>query len=397
MLISLSALLSQFILLCCASIMLGVAMVSMNIAWGVIAVAQGVRKALLNTAGAWTLGFLINTLTQCLVPVAQEVLIALFPLISMALYVLNASLQSRKQYCVLFVPMAASKERLPKSVARTAAVVLVFCLAFGLMYGTTIFLPVEGTSVSVFAALGMRGFGALVLFGAGLLLPKKHFAALVGAFVLAAILGVVLIPAQMVVGGLQDAICLIISLGYVGSDVAAWMLMAFACTGSTSHNARIVAWIVGSQQVGILVGHLCAPLLGSVNVASSTPLLLVSLYLFIFASVALVKICSDALIDGRNAHSVADEDINSSGDQNLDDALKAFARSYGLTSRELEVVCFIVQGRSVPYIAQALTLSDNTVKTHIRHVYTKSGVHNRQEFLDLIVEKKQTSALSNHQ
>ena len=386
--ISLSSDIGQFVVLLCSSVLLGVSMISMNVAWGVIVVAQGARKAVLNTAGSWTVGFLINTIVQGLIPVAQEVVVALFPLVSMGLYALNASLQGRKQYRVAFIPIEEGRGTVPRSVVRTSFVVLIFCLSFGLMYGMTIFILEEGSSVSVFGALGMRGFGAFILLVAGLLLPRKRFSVLVSAFVLLVMLGVVLVPVQLIVGGLEDVVCLTISLGYVGFDVATWMLVAFACTSSTYLNARIVAWIVGAQQVGILIGHLCATFLEGSNIVSDVLLFLIPLYLFLFASVVLVKMCSDALTDEEGAVSDSHDSDGPKEDHALDGSLNAFARQYGLTKRELEVLGFIVQGRSVPYIAQALTLSDNTVKTHIRHVYAKGDIHSRQELLDLISGEK---------
>ena len=39
------------------------------------------------------------------------------------------------------------------------------------------------------------------------------------------------------------------------------------------------------------------------------------------------------------------------------------------------------------FIEQELVLSYNTVKTHIKHIYQKLGVHSRQELLDLIEGK----------
>ncbi|MFR5092189.1 MAG: LuxR C-terminal-related transcriptional regulator [Adlercreutzia equolifaciens] len=35
-------------------------------------------------------------------------------------------------------------------------------------------------------------------------------------------------------------------------------------------------------------------------------------------------------------------------------------------------------------IAQNLTISFNTAKSHIRHIYVKADVHSRQELIDLI-------------
>ncbi|BAK43939.1 response regulator transcription factor [Eggerthella sp. YY7918] len=61
------------------------------------------------------------------------------------------------------------------------------------------------------------------------------------------------------------------------------------------------------------------------------------------------------------------------------------AARFFLTTRETEVLALLLAGRSVPYIAEHMLLSDNTVKTHVRHIYTKLDVHNRQELLDLML------------
>ena len=39
------------------------------------------------------------------------------------------------------------------------------------------------------------------------------------------------------------------------------------------------------------------------------------------------------------------------------------------------------QGRSTPYIGDELFISETTVKTHIRHIYAKLDVHNKQDLL----------------
>lgn len=53
----------------------------------------------------------------------------------------------------------------------------------------------------------------------------------------------------------------------------------------------------------------------------------------------------------------------------------------GLTPRETEVALLLVTGRSLPYIEEELSISHGTANTHLRHIYEKLGVHNRQEFL----------------
>lgn len=62
----------------------------------------------------------------------------------------------------------------------------------------------------------------------------------------------------------------------------------------------------------------------------------------------------------------------------------AMAEHYGLSPRERDVFDLLVRGRSIDYIAQNLTISFNTAKSHIRHIYVKTDVHSRQELIDLI-------------
>lgn len=56
---------------------------------------------------------------------------------------------------------------------------------------------------------------------------------------------------------------------------------------------------------------------------------------------------------------------------------------FGLTAREREILTLLLEGRSRPYIRDTLYLSISTVDTHIRHIYAKAGVHNKQELIDL--------------
>lgn len=59
------------------------------------------------------------------------------------------------------------------------------------------------------------------------------------------------------------------------------------------------------------------------------------------------------------------------------------ASSYNLTERETDVLALLLDGRSVPYIQETLHVSANTAKTHIRHIYQKLDVHNRQDLITL--------------
>ena len=49
-------------------------------------------------------------------------------------------------------------------------------------------------------------------------------------------------------------------------------------------------------------------------------------------------------------------------------------------------------GRSAKYIAEELTISHNTTRTHIKHVYEKLNIHSKQELLDKVAEARNEGA-----
>lgn len=60
------------------------------------------------------------------------------------------------------------------------------------------------------------------------------------------------------------------------------------------------------------------------------------------------------------------------------------ARTCLLTPSERDVLELLARGRSARYVADELGVSFNTVRTHIRHVYEKLGIHSRQDLIDLV-------------
>jgi len=58
---------------------------------------------------------------------------------------------------------------------------------------------------------------------------------------------------------------------------------------------------------------------------------------------------------------------------------KLRAADGGLSAREMEVLGCLAQGMTTSQIAAALFISENTVKTHVRHILEKLGASNRAE------------------
>lgn len=60
------------------------------------------------------------------------------------------------------------------------------------------------------------------------------------------------------------------------------------------------------------------------------------------------------------------------------------ADTFLLSQRELEILLPLAKGRNAAYIQRALMISEGTVRTHMRNIYRKLDVHNRQELIDLV-------------
>ncbi len=70
--------------------------------------------------------------------------------------------------------------------------------------------------------------------------------------------------------------------------------------------------------------------------------------------------------------------------QATEDALESFAREFGLTRRESEVLPYLAKGRSAKVIAEALFVSEPTIRTHTRRILEKADLHSKQELISLL-------------
>jgi DNA-binding CsgD family transcriptional regulator len=63
---------------------------------------------------------------------------------------------------------------------------------------------------------------------------------------------------------------------------------------------------------------------------------------------------------------------------------EAVAKEFGLTPAELRVLFAIIEVGSVPQVSQVLGVSEATVKTHLRHLFEKTGTRRQAELVKLV-------------
>lgn len=166
-------------------------------------------------------------------------------------------------------------------------------------------------------------------------------------------------------------------------------LMVVSCA-RTARNQSLTPVLVYGIFAGIvyassLVGSAVGLFVGAgrgVGLAELSVVALVAVYALSVAMVAphgrkgrRVKVASDAELPPSATDVVGD--VVSAG-------CAVAVKRYGLSRREAEVLDLLARGRDVPYVAEELVISKNTVRTHTKSIFAKMGVHSRQELIDLV-------------
>ncbi len=63
------------------------------------------------------------------------------------------------------------------------------------------------------------------------------------------------------------------------------------------------------------------------------------------------------------------------------ETLRLLSRTYGLSSRERELVSLLAAGLDTPAVGEHLHISPHTVQDHLKSVFGKTGIHSRRKLL----------------
>ena len=163
-------------------------------------------------------------------------------------------------------------------------------------------------------------------------------------------------------------------------------------------------------EAGFLLGLLSMPL--AKTIASITGSYQGALFIFLTALIVLVMISianqdqlaftlsdnvsplskNDAPVhSGKNDNdlgSQASEGSLSTNEQTPKDLFGAtcdrVADEFELTKREREILPYLAQGYSLPYIRNELYIAQSTIDTHVRHIYKKMDLHSKEELITYV-------------
>ena len=409
---------------------------------GCVAVCQGKTNALIHIAACLPFNVVFVLLGMFLQPGAAVVLCALLPLLSALSYQVFLVRGTNAQNL-------ATMEKTPQHSARShrehpryggyVVLLILVTAAFGFMEAQDPATARDAFGVAFldYASLLIRGVCALAVFCAYVFYSKQPQTFLVVAIALIAA-GLLALGPTAALGPVATVFShLLVLTGYAVFDLLIWAMLVIVHHGSALSMRRFLCIAYAIDGVGISAGMALAVLLPQQSWIDLAAMVLGGALL----AVAL-------LVLGR-PHSVRDDlrgalpaeeaahagsvraggvrsgratkpgaPFGASAGSGLDNlpaqepnrtgsatcqhaeagaagstpahvsAVNAMATRYFLTEREAAVLGLLLAGRSAPYIAEQLCVSQNTVKTHVRHIYAKLDIHTRQELLDLVQEQE---------
>ncbi|MBR2835955.1 MAG: hypothetical protein IKE43_09660 [Coriobacteriales bacterium] len=336
-----------------------------------------------------------NILFALLPPLVSGIIVALLPALWVVVYQVLCALQDKPLYKI--EPLQREITDIFKGKGlfmgvdmRLIALILVFCTIFGLMYfmqtGSVITNDPLGQNSSV-GVVSVRGITAAVFLIAALTVFRDKMKLLFTCCFYILIAGVAVMIVGIFVPEFRAMSPLMVAIGYCGFDILVWTMIAFHGYVSPNFPAKTVCVTMLAEQAGIGLGILLGLVIQALDftVTVETGVMMALNILAVAVLVAYTEYGSrlwTLLIKTSLGSEQAVQKATNEDAPGLD----ALASRYGLTEREVEILTIFAQGRSMAYIAEKLYVSENTVKTHIRHIYTKCEVHNKQEMIDLVHE-----------
>jgi DNA-binding CsgD family transcriptional regulator len=168
----------------------------------------------------------------------------------------------------------------------------------------------------------------------------------------------------------------LLALGSQLAYLMVWIEMVQSAQVRRLPMAGLFALLLVVELVGACAGQIVEavwPLRGDAGLYS---LCLAPMAMLVFAALLLASLASSL--------TVSEELLVTPEPPDRQERVLRLAKLSGLTPRETEVLRIWVAGHNAAYIEEQLHISRNTVKSHLNHIYQKTGVTSREELLALL-------------
>lgn len=359
-----------------------------QLGWGATFCFEGKKTATPYVAGGFACAVIIDTPLLFMIPEASAVFFALLPLVSGILFITVESKQRTYRKARVNIERAPGlRSRLGSylgiSFMLLCAVVFVM-VGFGYMQHLVSFSSyMLGNMTGGILIQVIRGVVSILMFVV-IVVFSGRASIVYRVGLLAMIAGFMLMSLLFGTDSFWVAGAILIS-GYTAFDLLVWVAfsqIAYSQSRDPLNTIAVVRLIaVLCCAIGGIIGIILVGSGDQINRFISAETTVVG-YLVVIATVLVLSSEDIWMLFGRAQTPAAAPN----GDERagLDEQLNTWVEKYDLTAREKEIARLLAYGRTQPWIAGHLMISENTVGTHVRHIYQKVDVHNRQEFIDLV-------------
>jgi DNA-binding CsgD family transcriptional regulator len=371
--------------------------------WARMYSRQGARSASLLISSSIALGTLIDLLVIGLAPLFAAFFTVILPVIALVIlfniyWLISQEEEASRQdgpvategSAVTMDMIFPNSKRRPFGFSLSLVMAFfIFGLSFGFMQFNTAFSVTDLYPLSSDALLVSRGITALTIFLAIFFFPNKLYTTFrVG--ILIGIAGFIAVPFLSEFANSSLISGFVIAVGYTTFDIITWVVLAeivFATKENATHAFGTGRFFVHS---GVVIGFLLASAFAffPIFVELRTALTVTIGYFVVIAEMLLLNENSALwLLIRFNKNPQTGEGGSGPtatlGGPAIDfENYNHWIESFNLTEREAEILRYLLMGRSTSRMAQILMISENTVNSHIQHIYRKLDIHNRQELLD---------------
>ena len=170
---------------------------------------------------------------------------------------------------------------------------------------------------------------------------------------------------------------------------ASTVLLALACVEEARRRgiatATVYCVFVGAYDLFLGLGNAAGFGVGAMVSGDGAHAVDVAASVCIYALALLMFFLNRSYQRAAERRAAAEQAVQSEGEPDrLASRCAEVADAAGLTPREAEVFAYVAQGRDAAYVCAKLSISENTVRTHIKSIYRKLDIHGRQELFALV-------------
>jgi DNA-binding CsgD family transcriptional regulator len=361
----------QFACLVVGSACTGLGTALLILLWSEFYASLPMRKVSVYYSLSFVLATLVNYLVALASPLLAIIITSLLPIISAVM--LSSSMR--------ILPARPNDDGLADDATkwtfplRPVLLMAAYSFAFG-------FIREANGGTTSFGMIGV-GLIALVVLAANLLFFHRFDTRLLYR------LSLPLMVAALLVQPLFGSEGIVVADVLANASYAGFVILTMIILSSICFRFGVNAlWLFGITRASRVVANVAGALLGESTVHASSTYLSTELMVVIVTLVtASLFLLNDQ--DFRSAWGIVPQP--EAGSAKRFNYYETFlgrcaqvAREYGLTHREEEVLALLAQGKSVPAIEKDLVISNGTAKSHVRHIYSKLGIHSRDELIEIV-------------